>query len=44
VPFFGSKLRKNWLVRMKFSSREMSLASKKAEHVEMGGLPVRSDE
>jgi hypothetical protein len=44
VPFYGVNLRKNWLVRMKFASREMSPASKKAEHVEMGGTPVRSDE
>jgi hypothetical protein len=29
---------------MKFSSREMSLANKKAEHVEIGGLPIRNDE
>jgi flavin-dependent dehydrogenase len=26
VPFYGSKLRKNWLVRMKFQSRETQLA------------------
>ena len=44
VPFFGVNLRKNWLVRMKFSSREMSRANKKAEHAAMGGLPVRNDE
>jgi hypothetical protein len=43
VPFYGSKLRKNWLVRLKFSSREMSQATKKAEHAAMGGLPVRND-
>jgi flavin-dependent dehydrogenase len=30
VPFFGSKLRKNWLVRMKFSSRETKQARERS--------------